>query len=357
MSEQPAVSVVVPVYKIPDDYLRECLDSLVNQTLKNIQIILVDDGSPMPSNAQICDEYAAVHDNLEVIHKENEGVSVARNVGIDAAKGEWISFVDPDDWADETMFEQLLKAAQNSETQPDIVVCDTWVEMSNRTATNAFYSSGEQWQWNAETQTRTLLQVFGRNRYYNPPQIAIGVPWARIFRTSFIKEKDLRFEKDLRRMQDNVFSQYAFAQADVVVYSPKCLYHYRKFEQSTSNKYSPKAVEDFEKVYRSTQKFLSWYQSDDERLEQGYYAKVVQGVQACFKFYYFHEQNPLSGRQKHAEIRALLSKDPYKTALQRIKRGKVDSSVYLVALLLKMHWYSGIGMATRVVRRIKKTQQ
>ena len=90
------VSVIVPVYKV-EPYLRECVESVMAQTLTDIEIILVDDGSPDNCGA-ICDEYAAKDTRITVIHKENGGLSDARNVGLDIATGEYIGFVDSDDW-------------------------------------------------------------------------------------------------------------------------------------------------------------------------------------------------------------------------------------------------------------------
>ena len=92
----PKVSIIVPVYKV-EKYLRKCIDSIINQTLKDIEIILVDDGSP-DNCGKICDEYAAKDTRIKVIHKENGGLSSARNAGMEVAEGEYIGFVDSDDW-------------------------------------------------------------------------------------------------------------------------------------------------------------------------------------------------------------------------------------------------------------------
>ena len=98
MVNDDLVSMIVPVYCM-EPYLHRCVDSLTAQTHRNIEIILVDDGSTDLSGA-ICDEYAAADDRVRVVHQPNAGVSVARNVGIEAARGRWLAFVDPDDWVD-----------------------------------------------------------------------------------------------------------------------------------------------------------------------------------------------------------------------------------------------------------------
>jgi len=118
------VSVIVPVYKA-ELYLGKCLDSIINQTYRNLEIILVDDGSPDNSGA-ICDEYAKKDSRITVIHKENGGVSSARNAGLEAAGGAWIGFVDADDWCDANMYEYLVGLGQKYDA--DIVQCGLFLD-------------------------------------------------------------------------------------------------------------------------------------------------------------------------------------------------------------------------------------
>lgn len=98
MTNQPLLSVIIPVYKV-EKYLRQCVDSVINQTYKNLEIILVDDGSP-DNCGKICDEYAEKDKRVKVIHQLNKGLSGARNTGTEQASGEYIAFVDSDDWLD-----------------------------------------------------------------------------------------------------------------------------------------------------------------------------------------------------------------------------------------------------------------
>ncbi|MBQ3502131.1 MAG: glycosyltransferase [Clostridia bacterium] len=113
------VSVIVPVYKV-EEYLDRCVESIVKQTYKNLEIILVDDGSP-DNCPKMCDDWAKKDDRIKVIHKENGGLSDARNAGLDVATGEYISFIDSDDFIHETMIEKLLNSA--IENDSDIVKC------------------------------------------------------------------------------------------------------------------------------------------------------------------------------------------------------------------------------------------
>ncbi len=113
------ISIIVPVYK-DEPYLRQCVDSILNQTYRDIEVLLIDDGSP-DRCGEICDEFAKKDQRIRVFHTENKGLSAARNLGLREAKGEYIGFVDSDDWIEPDMYEVLLKRMQ--ETGADISVC------------------------------------------------------------------------------------------------------------------------------------------------------------------------------------------------------------------------------------------
>jgi hypothetical protein BACCOPRO_03223 len=129
------VSVIVPVYGV-EQYISQCIESLIAQTYKNIEIILVDDGSKDRSGS-ICDEYAVNDRRITVLHKQNGGLTSARNHGLQYATGEWIMHVDGDDWIEPDAIEILLKKA--NETNADIVFADFWFDYPKRHITSNFY--------------------------------------------------------------------------------------------------------------------------------------------------------------------------------------------------------------------------
>lgn len=127
INNNPLISIIVPVYKV-EKYLSRCIESILNQTYKNIEIILVDDGSP-DNCPQICDVYSKIDSRIKVIHKENGGLSKARNTGLDIATGEYIAFVDSDDYIEEDMYEVMLSKLK--ENNADICVCQWQYEYSD----------------------------------------------------------------------------------------------------------------------------------------------------------------------------------------------------------------------------------
>ncbi len=210
--DEPKISVIVPVYKV-EQYLRKCLDSIVNQTYRNLEIILVDDGSP-DGCGEICDEYAGRDERIQVIHKANGGVSSARNEGLAAATGGWIGWVDPDDWTEPAMFETLLWAVM--ETGADISVCGHWEEYKNRTD-----ASG--WPVRQIMNTEQALgELLENGRMKN-------LLWDRLFRRALFD--NIRFPEG-RTYEDIAVMHWLFLRAEKVVCLPDILYHYRQREGS-----------------------------------------------------------------------------------------------------------------------------
>ncbi|WP_411032152.1 glycosyltransferase [Spongiimicrobium sp. 3-5] len=120
MENNPKISVIVPVYKV-EQYLHRCVDSVLGQTYKNLEIILVDDGSP-DTCGQMCDEYGAKYNQIKVVHQKNQGLSAARNTGLKVATGDYIAFVDSDDWIDPEMYSVMMQTMTDDDVE--VVECN-----------------------------------------------------------------------------------------------------------------------------------------------------------------------------------------------------------------------------------------
>lgn len=210
------VSVIIPCYKVLD-FIDECLGSLVNQTLESLEIIAVDDGSPDQTGRRL-DEWAQRYpDKIKVIHKENGGCASARNAGLQVAKGEFIAFVDGDDWVNQSMFEELYRSAIINAA--DISQCgyiEAYVSSGNMnyfpTAWSGKYGNGT---YGLVTNKYTLLPL--------KPSI-----WRRIYKTESIKSNGLVFPPHLRRFDDLPFQFESLARANRVAILPECYYYYRQ---------------------------------------------------------------------------------------------------------------------------------
>lgn len=343
-SKTPAVSIVIPVYNADPTYLQQCLESVQAQDCNNVEVIVVDDGSTDTGTVRMCESFSNV---FTVLHQSNQGVAAARNNGIAHASGEWVAFIDADDWIAPTFLSRLAELGRRSDA--DIVICDCMVERGSHSAMNHFFPEHSAFAWNDETRVRTLLQIFGKNKYYNPPYIAVGVPWAKLYRTQFLRDHDLHFPVGMSRMEDNIFNLYAVQAAARVAYLPQALYHYRVVEGSSSREYSPDILQTFTRVNNETKVFLDTF-SHDKRLDQAFYARVIQSVHSYMLFWIFHTQNPQTYRDKKRELLRIISSEPYNEALCQLDYASAAKSIAVFAVLLKFHCCLALDGAINIER-------
>ena len=168
MSEkQPLISVIVPIYKV-EQYLNRCVQSIVDQTYKNLEIILVDDGSP-DNSPEMCDAWAEKDDRVQVVHKKNGGVSSARNAGLDAANGAYIGFVDGDDYIEPDMYAQLLQAIQKDSS--DMAVCGYYYNQDAVTFPESVCVSAQQAMCYMFDSAANAFEGYCWNKLYCKPMI------------------------------------------------------------------------------------------------------------------------------------------------------------------------------------------
>lgn len=242
------VSVIVPVYNV-ENYLRECLDSNVAQTYRNIEVILIDDGSK-DSSGEICDEYADKDNRIKVIHKENGGVSAARNTGLDVAKGEWISYVDSDDYIEDTMLETLICLAKENDVELAMCSFKDISECENVTQENdiRIFSKDE-----------LIYNYVVRNTDYC---ITEGI-WDRIYKRVLVD--GLRFKND-RINEDILYTMEVFTRAHKALYTSEKLYNYRAGREGniTGRKTTIDSIKD--KIYCSKNSAKILRESGNEEL-------------------------------------------------------------------------------------------
>ncbi len=331
--QQIIISVIVPIYNIKEEYLRKCIDTLINQTLHEIEIILIDDGSHNEAG-KVCDEYAKIDKRIIVIHQENKGVSVARNVGITRAKGKWISFVDPDDFVEEDMLNQLYLNVKDNEDETDILLCDAYVNYENnqnKVDKIIFYDKD-----NIEIEDIKKLQlqiIYKRINSYYPNVLDVGVPWAKLYNTKFIKENKLEFVPNMKRMQDGIFNLYALENAKNIKYIHLPLYHYRKNGESVTNKYYENVVAVCEKHIFEIEKFINRY-NKNQIFKDALNLRIVSRLEYYVSSYFFNSKNKKSYKQKKKEIYDVLSNSIYKEAFINVKKEYLHIHMYTVAKLL-----------------------
>ena len=211
------ISIIVPVYKV-EDYINDCIKSILNQTYKQWELILVDDGSP-DKCGQICDEIASHDARIKVIHKRNGGLSDARNAGLDVIKGQYVTFVDSDDVIAEEFLEDMKRLAQ--EYDADIVQCDFTKNVSDLGKINV---KSETIQLNGSSEIIKEFLTFGAPKVH-----ACG----KIYKSSLFK--DLRFP--VGKIDEDNFTTYkALSRSSTFINENKYLYYYRVNPESITHR-------------------------------------------------------------------------------------------------------------------------
>lgn len=218
MKQNQLVSVIVPIYKV-EKYLSQGIESIINQTYKNLEIILVDDGSP-DNCGRICDEYAEKDSRVKVIHKKNGGVSSARNAGIEAANGEWIYFMDPDDWIELDLVEKAVEYA--IENDVDMCMFDYDRVFNNRKI-----------RAKALNHEGNVFKDLNDLELFCAYICAMGNCWNFVTKAYVIKQ--LWFDVHLKYGEDQIFKSQLYFTISSFAYIRNIMYHYRIIESSATN--------------------------------------------------------------------------------------------------------------------------
>lgn len=291
--KQPLVSVVVPIYNV-ERFLRQAVDSILNQTLKDIEVILVDDGSP-DNCGKICDEYAEKDSRVRVIHQKNGGLGNAYNNGIAAAKGEYIGFVEPDDWIEPEMYEVMYENAKHYNT--DATKCGFWMYNSKGSSKNIDANG-----------------IFGV--VCNEPSGAFKIEdyellcayhssiWSYIYRSDFVKQIKFVETKGGAAYVDAPFGFEVLCRAKRLSIVPHSFYHWRVENHGNSVSITDRRVIAMADRFIESKNILKKYGKYEDLREIFYlHAKNAnyahyQDINFKYKYEYFKKLRELFGDLK-----------------------------------------------------------
>ncbi|MBR5021230.1 MAG: glycosyltransferase, partial [Oscillospiraceae bacterium] len=238
---RPKVSIVVPIYRV-EKYLSQCVDSLLNQTLEQIEIILVDDGSPDSCGA-IADAYAQKDSRIKVIHQSNAGLGPARNTGMQAAAGTYIGFVDSDDWVRPEMYQRLYETAVRHDA--DIVVSGHCDVCGEEVVVSKAHPLGGTCLKQREDIFRVRKNLYGHAPWDTDVESFPMSVCMSIYRNDMLREEGLCFQNMLS--EDTIFNLGAYGCAKVIAFTKDTDYCYRKENQaSITATFSEKKLAQFQ---------------------------------------------------------------------------------------------------------------
>ncbi|MCL1946740.1 MAG: glycosyltransferase [Chitinivibrionia bacterium] len=233
----PKISVIIPVYNA-EKYLEKCIDSVLLQTFTDFECILIDDGSP-DNSGKICDGYAKKDERIKVVHQENGGVSCARNAGLDIAQGEWITFIDSDDWVDENYLELMYNNAINKTC--DLSICG--LRSIDKNGKLIIESKQYPVMFFDKVSAKKILFGF---EYFTTATVS------KLVNRKYIYENNIRFDMEVKVCEDGLFWFEIIDKIDRVLYDSTPCYNYMRNENSALN--STMAVDKYMTNYIATRK-------------------------------------------------------------------------------------------------------
>lgn len=240
-SNEIKISFIIPVYN-SDKYLNKCIDSILNQSYKNFEIILVDDGSSDLSPS-ICDYYQNNYKNVKTIHKKNGGVASARNIGIKESSGDYLFFIDNDDWINSSELINSVKTIEDSKA--DLLINRYYiVDNDKKCLGNGFINS----RFIKNKKSEEVLKYFRKNR------INIMTPWAYVVKRSIVLENNIFFNSLQNGIDDSVFSPRLFCNCKSFAIGEEPIYYWRQSDNSQGR--SHKKRDFMEKNFSTINDFI-----------------------------------------------------------------------------------------------------
>lgn len=345
ITKVPLISFVVPVYNA-EWTLHDCVRSLIKQTFGNIEIILVNNCSTDESLGK-CNELAKEDERVKVVDIAEKGVSAARNRGIELATGEYVAFVDADDWIDPNVCK--LFADLNAKHNYDLFCYSAQYHKKGKTTTT--YLFGKDIELLSQNQKEELqIKVFAPQapyfKYKTNTRFA-GSAWGKFYKREILQKKNLRFATETIISEDVLFNTLSLDYFHRIGYTKQCFYHYEQSEDSAQNRYRPNSDKYFMFVIERIQEWL---------LNTGKDLRFVDAANCLFVHYLFgvlkedlfHKDNKRSYTEKSNKLKKILSDDIWNNIVEMVKVNYFSTPEKMLIWLLNHKWCSIVSLLMRI---------
>lgn len=317
-------SIIVPIYKV-EKYIKECVESIVAQSYSDIEIILVDDGSP-DNCPKICDDFAKKDGRIKVIHKANGGLISARKAGLKASTGEYVCFVDGDDWIEPDMYENIAEAIEK--TQADCVITQFYFDYPENPRKSE-YKLARKFYTREEIEKEIFPTMLFDGEYYR-----FGIYpccWTKVFKREIL-EKHLTDTDDRIRMgEDIAFTYPCIMECQSLAFIDKALYHYRINNESMTKAYDPILQDIIMLPYEALTKKSKALGVDLSNQLPYYLLYLVNFVIRNEA----NINNPKSKEERNAVLENLVKNDEIAKSMDKINPALLPSHTKLLHLSLK----------------------
>lgn len=255
------ISVIVPIYNV-EKQLKRCINSIINQTYKNIQILLIDDGSK-DSSGKICDDFSKYDTRIIVLHQDNTGVSATRNKGIELAEGRYICFIDSDDYIEKNYIEELHQLMKDEKI--DLGICDLNYKYTNKE--DCWSTVGKKTINLKNVSEEIFLELNEKYLLYGP--------YNKIFKSSIIKKQKIRFIKEMSYGEDLIFNLSYLQYVKMIKTTNQTRYNYiADIDNSLANKYRADRFKTGKIIFEELYKFFEINGMLSEKSKKYLYGRV-----------------------------------------------------------------------------------
>lgn len=341
----PLVSIIIPIYKVPEKYLRKSIESVIGQTLKDIEIILVDDGSPDNCGA-ICDAYAENDSRVKVIHQQNKGLAGARNSGCHAATGKYISFLDGDDWLENDTFEISLNAAESNNVQ--IVIWKIVRDFEKRIEP---FKYGDRYLYDKVYTGEECAYLQEMVLHFEGQ---ISQPFAKLILREYIEKNNIYHGEELRQGAEDIeFTVRLFENATRIIFIDKYFLHYTYNPNSISSFVSQYNNDCIIRCFESIKNFVA-HSKNSKRLSPWVdnrllYVAITAGISG-----YFHPKNTDPYKIQKKKYKEFLKQPIIAEALKTKNKKELSKQRKIVLWLIKHKMFFAIKILAKMRYRQKK---
>lgn len=348
----PMLSVVVPVYKVEEQYLMECLDSIEAQTFRDFELIIVDDGAPKET-ADLLDTYAQEREYITVIHKENNGVASARNDGLKKCRGKYVTFIDSDDTIRNDNFEKVIERAERDGL--DILFWGLYRCFGKKQVPFTPYLADIDLFDKERLDEVQYKCMVGILPFYKKPASAdaAGSACAKLYRLDFLRKNKLYYIEGLKRAEDMLFNLMAFGKAEKVGYLYDFFYYYRQLESSATYQYRENGIDVFTDTLREMGKYLASEGKSEDYL-QVYYMRCMFFLLESMDMDYSNPNNPKKYGVRKRELATVAGSEPYSEAARKLELSRLTIARKIPLILIRwkmfgllMLFYKVYGLTRR----------